>query len=84
MRTTPTCTYDTFDLITFAYVIDYWLIDANTFVLFPRIATNVSVLKPYTVITELEPNVAIQVAYTYVSSIVAMLIMNPYETTTLM
>jgi len=55
-RTNPTCTYNPPDRITSAWVIDYWMIDANTRVLSPTIVTNVSVLKPNIVTTELEPN----------------------------
>jgi hypothetical protein len=52
MRTTPTSTYEPPDIITYAWVINYWLIDANTHVLSPLMNTSVSTLKP----TSLPPN----------------------------
>jgi hypothetical protein len=45
MKALPTCTYDTPDLITSTWVINYRSIDTNTGVLSPSIATNVIVLK---------------------------------------
>ena len=38
MRTTPTSTYGPPDIITFAWVINYWLIDATTYTCFVTIA----------------------------------------------
>ena len=47
MRPTPTCTYDPPppDLITSAWAINHWLIDATTHVVSPLINTSVSILK---------------------------------------
>jgi hypothetical protein len=60
MRTSPTCTYGPLDLIPFAWAIYYWLIiDANTHVLSSIITTNVGVLKPNIVTSNLESNAAI-------------------------
>jgi hypothetical protein len=59
VRTSPTCTYDPPDLIPSAWVINYWLIDGNTAVLSPMIPTNVGILKPNIVTTNLETNAAI-------------------------
>jgi len=59
MRTTPTSTYEPPDLITFAWVINYWLIDANTHVLSPLTNISVGTLKPKIVTTQLEANAAI-------------------------
>jgi hypothetical protein len=60
MRTTPTCAYEPPDIITFAWVINYWLIDTNTHVLSPLMNTSVSTLKPNIVTTQLEANAAIK------------------------
>jgi len=46
MRTTTLGTYDPPDLITHVWVINYWLIDANTLVLSPLMNTCVGALKP--------------------------------------
>jgi len=83
-RTTPTCAYEPPDLITSTCFVNCWLIDANTHVLSPTIATKVNVLKPSIVISELEPNVDIQAIYEYVSASVAMVIVNPYAAEALM
>ena len=59
MRISPTRIYDPPDLIPLTWVINYWLIDANTPVLLPMITSNVVVLKPTIVTTNLETNAAI-------------------------
>ena len=46
MRTTPTGTYDPPDIITSAWGINYWLIDANTHVLSPLMKTSVITRMP--------------------------------------
>jgi hypothetical protein len=51
MRTTPTCTYEPPDIITFVWIINSWLIDANTHVLSPLTNTSVNTLKPNIVTT---------------------------------
>ena len=79
IRTRSSCTYNPLDRITSAWVTNCWLIGASTHVLSPSIATNVSVIKPNIVTTELEPSVAIQATYTYLSEASAMEIMDPYE-----
>jgi hypothetical protein len=84
MRTTPTCTYDPPVLSTFAWVLHYWLIDASASVLSPTIATNLSLLKPIIVITKLKSYAAIKEADNYLSSTIAMVIMDPWETEALM
>jgi len=48
MRTTPTGTYEPPDIIKFAWVINYWLIDANTHGLSPLMSTSVSNLESNT------------------------------------
>jgi hypothetical protein len=45
MRTTPTGAYEPPDIITSAWVINSWLIDANTHVLSPLTNTSVNTLK---------------------------------------
>jgi hypothetical protein len=60
MRTSPIGTYDPPHLIPSAWVINYWLIDANTPVLSPMITTSVGVLKPNIVTTNLETNATIE------------------------
>jgi hypothetical protein len=60
MRTTPTCTYEPPDIITSAWVINRWLIDANTLVLSPLMNTSVSTLKHNIVTTQLEANATIE------------------------
>ena len=61
MSTTPRGSYEPPDLITLAWIIDYWLIYANTHVLSQTIATNVSVLTRITVTTELDSWIVMQV-----------------------
>ena len=51
MRTNPTGTYEPPDIITSAWVINLWLIDANTRVLSLLMNTSVSTLKPNIVAT---------------------------------
>ena len=84
MRTSPTCTHDPPDLIPSAWVINYWLIDANTPVLSPLITTNVGVLKPRIGTTKLEVNATIEAADTFFSTTDAMVIMDPCEPEALM
>ena len=84
MKALPTCTYDTPDLITSTWVINYRSIDTNTGVLSPSIATNVIVLKLDIVATQLEPNVAIEAANKYVLATIAMVISVIYEAEALM
>ena len=54
MRTPPKGTYDSPYLILSAWVINYWLIDANTHVLSPSMPTNVVILKPDIVTTNMQ------------------------------
>jgi len=61
MRTSPTCTYEPPDISTSAWVINYWLIDTNTYVLLPLMNTSVNTLKPKMVTTQLQANEAIKV-----------------------
>jgi hypothetical protein len=84
MRTTPTCTYEPPDLATSAWVINYWLIDANTHVLSALMNTSVSTLKPNIVTTHLEANTTIETANTYLSAVAAMVVMDPCEAEALM
>jgi len=67
------------DIITSAWIINYWLVDANTHVLSPLMNTSVSTLKPNIVTTQLEANVAIEVANEYLSAETTMVVMDPYE-----
>ena len=62
MRTTPTRTYEPLDIIISAWVINYWLIDANTHVLSPLTNTSVNTRKPNIVTTHLEAIKAIKAA----------------------
>jgi hypothetical protein len=84
MRTTPTCTYEPPDIITPAWVINYWLIYANTYILSPLLNTCINTLKPNIVTTQLEANEAIKVVNRYLLATTAMVIMDPYETEALM
>ncbi len=84
MRTTPSGTYDPVDLIPAAWPINFRLITANTPVLSPLLTTNVSYLKPNVVTTELKPEAATETSYEYLSTIDAMVIMDPYQTEALM
>ena len=84
MRTSPTCTHDSPYLIRSAWVINYWLVDANTHVLSPIITTNVGVAKPSIVTANLETNAAKEEVDKYVSTTTALLIMDPYESEALM
>ena len=65
MRNTPTCNYEPPDIITSAWVINYWLIDANTYVLSPLMNTSVSTLKPIIISTQLEANATIEAENKY-------------------
>ena len=68
MRTTPTCTYEPPNIMTFAWVINFWLIDANTHVVSPLTNASVNTLKPNIVNTQLEANEAIKAANKYLSA----------------
>jgi len=72
MRTTPASTYNPPDPIASSWVINFRLIDANTRVMSPTIVTNVNVLKPSIVTSELDPNVTIKVADTYLTTLTVM------------
>ena len=67
IRTTPIGTYEPPDIITFAWIINFWLIDANTHVLSPLTNTSVNTLKPNIVTTQLEAYASIQAGKEYVS-----------------
>ena len=84
MRTSPTGTYDPLDLIPSTWIINYCFIDTNTRVLSPIITTNVGVIKPNIVKTNLETNATIEAADTYLSTSTALVIMNAYEPKALM
>ena len=85
MRTTRTCTYEHPNLITYAWGINDWLIDANKrHVLPPLMITRVSTLKPNIVTTQLETNASIEATNKYVSVAAAMIVMDPYEAKDLM
>ena len=79
MRTTPTGTYDPPDIITSAWGINYWLIDANTHVLSPLMKTSVITRMPSIVTIQLEANAAIQAENKYLSATIAIVVMYPYE-----
>ena len=79
MRTTPIGTYEPPDIITSAWVIIFWLIDANTYVLSPLTNTSVNTLKHNIVTTQLEATEAIKAANTYLSAATARVVMDPYE-----
>jgi hypothetical protein len=79
MRTTPTCTYDPPDIITFAWVINYLLIDANTHVLSPLMNTSVSTLKPNIATTQLEASATLDTTNKYLSRTTARVVMDSYE-----
>ncbi len=84
MLTSPTSTYDLFDHIPTDWVVNYSLVDANRHVLSPLIVTNNDFLKPKTIIAKQETNTTIEAVDTYLSTAVAMVIMDPYETEALM
>ena len=84
LRTTPTCTYEPPGIITFAWVFNYWSIDANIYDLSPLMNTSVNTLKPNIVNTQLEANSTIKVAKKYLSATTAMVVMDPYEAKDLM
>ena len=84
IRTTPTGAYEPPDIITSAWVINDWLIDANTRVLSPLMNTSVNTLKPNIVTTQLEGNEAIKALNKYLLAATAMVVMDPYEAEALM
>ena len=84
MRTTPSGNYDPPDLIASTWVINVWLIDANTPVLSPMMSTNIWTLKPNIITTQLESDAAIEAADKYLSTAIAMVVMDPYEAEALM
>ena len=84
MGTTPIGTYELPDIITSAWVVNFWLIDANIHVLSPLTNTSVNTLKPNIVTTQLEANEVIKAANTYLSALTAMVGMDPYEAEALM
>ena len=84
MRTTPTCTCEPFDIITFAWVINCWLKDAITHVLSPLMNARVNTLKPNITTTQLETNTSIEAANKYLSEATAMVVMDTYEAEALM
>ena len=84
MRTTSTCTYNLPDLITSPWVINDWLINANTLVLSPLMNTSVGALQPIIALAELENDAAIEAADNFFSAAVAMVVIDPYEAATLM
>ena len=84
MRTTPTGTNEPPDIIIYAWVINYWIIDANPHALSPLTNTSVNTLKPNIVTTQFEANEAIKAANKYLSSATAMVVMDPYEAESLM
>ena len=69
MRTSPTSNHNPPVLIPSAWVIDYWLADANIHVLAPLIITTiVSILMPNIIIAKLENDVAIGADNRYFTS----------------
>lgn len=69
MRTISTGSYHPLDLITFAWVINFALIDTNTHMLAPSLTTDGSVLKPILVTVELEPNKAIKATHLFLATL---------------
>ena len=85
MRTTPTCTYKHPDIITSAWVINFWLIDATKLALSPLMNnTSVNTLKPNILASQLEANTTIEAANKYFSATIVMVVMDPYEAEALM
>jgi len=87
MRNTPTAATGTYvppDLITYAWVINSWLIYANTHVLSPLMNTSVGTLKPDLVTTQLETNTVIKAANKYLPETIAMVVMDPNKAIALM
>jgi hypothetical protein len=84
MRTTPSGNYDPPDLIASTWVINFWLIDANTPVLSPMTSTNIRALKPNVITTQLESNATIEAANKYLSTTATIVIMDPYKAEALM
>ncbi len=67
------------DIITSAWVVNYWLKDAATHVLSPLMNTSVNTLKPGIITTKLEANEAIKAANKHLLATTAMVVMDPYE-----
>ena len=84
MRTSLTRTYKPHDLIPYAWVINYWLIYANTHVLSLITTTDVGVLKPNTAITSLGTNEAIEATDKYLPKRAGLANMDSYEPEALM
>ena len=84
MRTSPTGTYVPSDLLLSIWPINFWLIDANSPVLSPLLATNVSNLKPNIVKIESKSEATTQIVDENLSTATALLIINPYEAEALM
>jgi hypothetical protein len=86
MRTLPTGTYVHSDLLpSIFWHVNFWLIDANTPVLSPLLATNnVNNLKPSIVKIEPELEAAIETADKNIPTTAALVIMDPYEVEALM
>jgi hypothetical protein len=84
MRTSPTGTYDTPDLLPSIWLVKFWLIDASTPVLSPLLTTNVSNLKPSIVTIKPEPGAAIEMSDENLSTAAVLVIMNPCEDEALM
>jgi hypothetical protein len=72
------------DIITSAWVINYWLIYANTTILSRLMNTSVSILKPSIVTTKLEANAAIEAANKYLLAANTQVVRDPYKKETLM
>jgi len=84
MGTTPIGTYELPDIITSAWVVNFWLIDANIHVLSPLTNNSVNTLKPSIVTAQLEANEAIKARNKCLSAAAAMVVMDPYEAKALM
>ncbi len=75
----PTGTYVPSDLLPSIWLVNFWLIDANTPVLSPLLTTNVNNLKPNIVKIEVEPDTSVEIVDENLSTTTALVIMNPFE-----
>jgi hypothetical protein len=79
MKTSPTGIYVPSNLLPSIWLVNFWLVDANTPVLSPLLTTNVRNLKPSIVKIEPKLEVANETADENLSAAAALVIMDPYE-----
>ncbi len=84
MRTTTTSAQDPRNLISIAWLINVWLIDANTQILSPLLTTHDTNLEPNDATTQWKSETTIEATNEYLSAATAMVIMYPYQAEALM